>query len=156
QFASRGVSHVPVQRGPPAQAGITPSGTPRPARPAVACADAEDRGACTPSGHLVHLSPVLVHTVHDREYERRRPADQDDTREALDPCQHAPARAENDVAEADRRVGGDGEVDRRLQRRALARSPEHDGPESDLDQMKEDDAYEEGDEKPDAATHVWG
>ena len=37
------------------------------------------------SGDLVHLPPVLVHAVHDREHERRRPADQDETREALDP-----------------------------------------------------------------------
>src|SRR5215471_14537203 len=48
QFASRGVSHVPVQRGPPAQAGITPSGTPRPARPAVACGDARTAGHARP------------------------------------------------------------------------------------------------------------
>src|SRR5215813_10923149 len=116
----------------------------------------EDRGACTPSGHLVHLSPVLVHTVHHREHERRRPADQDDAREALDPCEHPPARAEDDVTEADRRVAGDGEVDRLLQRRQLALPPEHAGPESDLDQMEEDDEHEDAEEEPDAPNHVRG
>ena len=104
----------------------------------------------------MHLPPVLVHAVHDREHERRRPADQDETREALDPGQQPPARAKDDVAEADRRVGGDGEVERRLQRRQLDRSPEHDRPESDLDQMEEDDEHEEGEEEPGAANHVRG
>ena len=47
ELAARGVSHVPVQRGPAAQAGSTPRRTPRPARPAVAAAT-EDGGACTP------------------------------------------------------------------------------------------------------------
>ena len=63
---------------------------------------------------------------------------------------------QDDVAEAHRGVGGDGEVDRCLQRRQLARSPEDDGPESDLDQMEEDDEHEEEEEEPGAATHVRG
>ena len=62
----------------------------------------------------MHVPPVLVHAIHDREHERRLPADQRDTRETLDARQDPPARPEDDVAEADRGVGGKGEVDGRF------------------------------------------
>src|SRR5262245_22525637 len=94
--------------------------------------------------------------MHDREYERRRPAGQQDTRETLDPRQHPPAGPEDDVAEADRGVGGEGEVDRRLQIRQLARSQEDDGPEAYLEQMEEDDPHEEAEEESHAARHARG
>src|SRR5439155_12922220 len=87
------------------------------------------------SRRAVHLPPVLIHAIHDREYEGRRPADQQDTGEAFDPRQHPPARPDDDVAESDRRVGGEGEIERRLQVRQLLRVPENDRPEADLDQM---------------------
>ena len=78
------------------------------------------------------------------------------TGEALDPCQHSPGRAEDDVAEADGRVGGDGEVDRRLQVRRLARSPEDESPENDLNQMKHNDQHEEAQEKANFSSDVRG
>jgi len=36
----------------------------------------------------VHLPPVLIHAIHDREYEGRRPADQQDTGEAFAMREH--------------------------------------------------------------------
>src|SRR5262249_48669564 len=78
------------------------------------------------------------------------------TRERLDAGQHAPARPEDDVPVADRRIGHEGEVGRHLQVGQLARSPEDQGPEADLQQMKASDPDEEAEEEANPAMHAPG
>ena len=51
------------------------------------------------------LTDPDVHAIHDREYERRRPADQQYARKAFNPRQHPPARPDDNVAESDCGVG---------------------------------------------------
>src|SRR5262245_10429030 len=125
----------------------------RPQRP---CDPPQTAATLMGSLRTVHLPPVPVHPIHDREYACRRPPAQQDPGEARDSRQHPPPRPEDDVAESDGRVAHEREVQRCLQVRQHPRGPEHDGPEADLDQMEQDDRQEEPEEERHATGRARG
>jgi len=69
----------------------------------------------------VHLPPVLVHAVHDREH--RRSADQHDAGEALDPRQRPPTGPEDNGADSTKSGKVVGPIRRQQVARERRRSP---------------------------------
>src|SRR5436309_12773186 len=104
----------------------------------------------------MRCGPASRARTSDSRPRTRTPSTSRPVGEAFDPCEHPPPRPDDDVAESDRGVGGEGEVQRRVHVRQLLRAPEDDGPEADLDQMSQDDAYEEAEEERDAKVRAPG